>query len=287
MDASRYYRIRRRVRKTVQYFVMRNIAPLTPHQLRAYRASPRVFANSIPKAGTNLLSRLLKMMPNVVPAWTYHIDETMDGAFRQLRSGKRGQIITAHMPWTQKLAEVLEEEQYKKVFIVRDMRDVIVSGLHYVTKKDRSHPLHAYMKSLPDDDSRLTSLIKGVDAAYYPNQIKPDSWYNDSYRSFIPWIDDSDCCLLRFEDLIGEQGGGSGGVQAQQISKLAAHLGIDLDRNEVTKISANLFSSSSRTFRKGQIGDWVYHFSDFHKEIFKEYYGELLIRLGYEEDGNW
>jgi len=40
-------------------------------------------------------------------------------------------------------------------------------------------------------------------------------------------------------------------------------------------------------YRKGTPGDWVNHFTDEHKRLFKERHGDLLIRLGYETDRNW
>ena len=40
-------------------------------------------------------------------------------------------------------------------------------------------------------------------------------------------------------------------------------------------------------YRKGKRGDWQNHFNDKHKAVFKEKYGDLLIKLGYEKDYNW
>lgn len=40
-------------------------------------------------------------------------------------------------------------------------------------------------------------------------------------------------------------------------------------------------------YRKGKRGDWRNHFSENHKLVFKQKYGDLLIKLGYETDLNW
>jgi len=40
-------------------------------------------------------------------------------------------------------------------------------------------------------------------------------------------------------------------------------------------------------YRKGVPGDWRNHFTPDHKQYFKERYGNLLIKLGYETDQNW
>lgn len=40
-------------------------------------------------------------------------------------------------------------------------------------------------------------------------------------------------------------------------------------------------------YRKGVTGDWKNHFREEHKRFFKERYGAVLIKLGYERDENW
>lgn len=56
------------------------------------------------------------------------------------------------------------------------------------------------------------------------------------------------------------------------------------------KLSGGRKSGEENTnshYRKGKRGDWKNHFSDTHKQIFKEKYGDLLIKLGYEADFDW
>jgi Sulfotransferase domain len=43
----------------------------------------------------------------------------------------------------------------------------------------------------------------------------------------------------------------------------------------------------SSFYRKGIAGDWKNHFTEEDRRAFKEEAGELLIRLGYEEDLDW
>lgn len=40
-------------------------------------------------------------------------------------------------------------------------------------------------------------------------------------------------------------------------------------------------------YRKGVAGDWVNYFEPQHRRIFKENFGDLLIKLGYEKDSDW
>ena len=43
----------------------------------------------------------------------------------------------------------------------------------------------------------------------------------------------------------------------------------------------------SSHYRKGVAGDWKNHFKPEHVERFKELYGELLLKLGYEQAPEW
>jgi hypothetical protein len=40
-------------------------------------------------------------------------------------------------------------------------------------------------------------------------------------------------------------------------------------------------------YRKGVPGDWKNHFTERCKDFFKKNYNDLLLKLGYEKDGNW
>jgi hypothetical protein len=40
-------------------------------------------------------------------------------------------------------------------------------------------------------------------------------------------------------------------------------------------------------YRKGVAGDWRNHFQSRHVAFFKERYGDLLLKLGYERDADW
>jgi len=279
--------LKRNYLKKLQYVAMRHVFPITTDQRAIATHSNRIFANSIPKAGTNLLSRLLRLMPNVIPSWTYHIDETIPGFSQQLSTVRKGQVITAHLPWSSSLARQLDQLAFRKILIVRDMRDVAVSGVYYITHMDFAHPLHGYFNTLSNDDERLMAVIKGVESMHYFGGRKPPLWKNDFYRAFLPWLDDPECLLVRFEDLVGKSGGGDAAVQEATVRKVALHIGANLDPSQLQHICSSLFFNKSRTFRKGQIGDWNSHFNEEHKRVFKEKAGDILIRMGYEKSNDW
>jgi len=275
----------RPILKRFQYALMRNVRARSPEEKRILAEGSRILANSIPKAGTNLLSRTIEMMPNTVDRWTYHIDETLPGIKRQLSAGKRGQIVTAHLPWTPKIASTVSQLDYRVLLMIRDPRDIAVSVVNYVYCMDLSHPLHRALTKLPDDDARLLFMIEP------PEEVTaelPDIWKNSGLATFMPWIDEPSCLTVRFEDLVGAQGGGNEERQRKIIQAIAVHIGANSSSLLVEKIRQDLFGNNrSKTFHKGQIGGWKQHFKSAHKAAFKRHYSHALVRLGYETGSDW
>ncbi len=277
---------RRYYRKKIQYLLMRHAIPLSQRDIKAFRSGLKVFANSIPKAGSNLMGRLLRQLPCISPHWSYGIDETLPGIFEQLQTVRNGQVIGAHMPWSDSLADFLKSRGFRILFIVRDLRDVFVSHAYYITYKATTHCLHRYYKSLRSEDERLMASIVGVPEHCYPNRIIPKAWENH-IESLLQWLDEPDCLAIHFEDLIGSAGGGSDERQLETVKAIVEHLGIELPEETIKEVAAKTFYKKSRTFRKGQIGGWRNHFTEEHKQAFKEVHGDALIKLGYEKDNDW
>ena len=52
-------------------------------------------------------------------------------------------------------------------------------------------------------------------------------------------------------------------------------------------LESSINPHKSPTFRSGKTGEWKKHFTEEHKKLFKEVAGDLLVRLGYEENNGW
>lgn len=285
--AKRSFRVAlKRLLKRVQYFLMRYSIPLNSQERRAFRDGSRIFANSIPKSGTNLLKRILHLTPCTAPRWTYQIDQSCLDLFRQVRRTRRGQLITAHLGWSGGLSELLKQEEFCTFLMVRDLRDIAVSAAFYIGGKDKSHRLHTYFKCLKSDAERLTASIVGIEGHLLRDGIRSKS-IGEHADSYLSWLDEPDCLVLRFEDLIGDKGGGDDNKQLETVRAVVQHLGLSLTNGQVRNIAQNAFSTTARTFRKGIIGDWRNHFTEKHKKQFKETAGEALIKMGYEDDFEW
>ena len=277
---TRYYK------KKIQYLIMRHIFPINSRELKAARYGPKVFANSIPKAGTNVLSQMLNQIPCIAPRWTYAIDNSIPGYFKQLYYVKKGQVVTAHMYRSQELVDFLYGNGFRILFIIRDLRDIATSNAFYITYIDKPHRLHSYFTSLPNDSERLMASIIGIDGRLLKDGSRSKS-IGEHAEAYLPWLDEPNCLTIRFEDLIGSSGGGRDKRQIDTVNSVLKHIDIKLSESEIKELVTKIFFSGSRTFRKGKIGDWKNHFTEEHKRVFKEVAGKALIKLGYENGYDW
>ena len=106
------------------------------------------------------------------------------------------------------------------------------------------------------------------------------------YSLFTPWMNNSRVLSVRFESLVGPEGGGAREDQIREIINIGRHMGLKISEEKALAIAQELFGGTN-TFRKGQIGAWKEEFSAEHKELFKKHAGQLLIDLGYEKDFDW
>jgi ribosomal protein S12 methylthiotransferase accessory factor YcaO len=135
------------------------------------------------------------------------------------------------------------------------------------------------MASMSDDSARLMAIIEGVEGYSAPVGLL--------WKKYEAWLTNPNTVTVKFEDLIGEQGGGSSERQLAVLRRLTKHLDIDINESELLKVANQVFSSESPTFRKGVAGGWRKHLNKFHIEAIKKQTGDLLVRLGYEESESW
>ena len=200
----------------------------------------------------------------------------------QRRIGKvpDNSIVSAHCTYTPQFAEVLNEEKMRAVCILRDPRDTAVSYVHYL-KRLPGHPIYKEYAELKDDHQRLMFFIRG--GTLGGHTLKP---LRERYRNFLDWEKEGGAAVVKFEELVGPQGGGSAEAQRGAVERVANHLDLDLDEQKMISIQENLFGSG-RTFRKGRAGGWREEFFEEHKKAIKDEAGDLLVELGYEDGPDW
>ncbi len=266
--------IKKKIRVTVNGF--------RPSALSGRVKGPKVLLNSIPKAGTNLLENALIRLPMLRNAGQRIItspDILTPDVIKKVVNISRGQFLNAHLPYYKELEDTLRKNNIRIIFIIRDPRDVVVSWFKYVCNIDCVHQANKYISSLEDDDARLMAAINGV-----PRVVEPISQVLDKYAN---WLESDICMTCRFEDLVGENGGGSTVKQHNLVRNIADFLGLDLSEDELKKVAGGIYSTKSSTFNKGNIGSWHDVFKGEHIKMFKKNAEEALIKYGYETGTDW
>ena len=248
---------------------------------------------SVPKSGTYLLKKCICLLTGsneihdkgaaINPAYGrysyYYIAKPSEFAWEC----QHGKHWSNHLFFNEAFVPFLNNDRTAIFFIYRDPRDQLVSIALYMMRHPEA-PWYIDTKdpSFSFDDFILSLMQSGELYKNHP----PCNGVGDLYQRYAPWISAPYVCSIRFEDLIGKNGGGDANKQRDVVKKIVEHLEIDISEERTERVINKLFGDTV-TFRKGQIGDWKNHLKEHHKKAFKEVAGQLLIDLGYERDFNW
>ena len=131
--------------------------------------------------------------------------------------------------------------------MIRDPRAVIASLVPYILGTKRHHA-NSLFKSLRNEERYRVTLH-----GYSDGKVSIQSLLARCL-ALETWIEDKQALVIKFEDLIGEKGGGEDDLQKRTLLSLCNHLGAPIDK--VGYVQSNLFGDTGRTFRKGEINSW-------------------------------
>lgn len=106
----------------------------------------------------------------------------------------------------------------------------------------------------------------------------------------LSWILASEALLIRYEDLIhNEHAVFSQIIQHCQINISSKRLKQIVVNNSFAKVTGRKPGQEDILAhqRKGIVGDWRNHFTDRVKDAFKQRFGDVLIKTGYEQNMDW
>ncbi len=254
---------------------------------------PLLFGNSFPKSGTHLLTQILAGFSQLGPVVESGLPPvlTFEGESGKPRPLSRilgelerffpGDIGYGHLHAFPEVVEFLSGQGKATYFIYRDPRDVVVSHVFYVTDINNRHVHHDYYTNhLENFDERLKVSILGR-----PELENPFPDIRARFEPYLPWLAQSAILSLRYEDLIQDVQAGLAAIFDHALKRGFIYSGDKAAA--LASLAAAIQPERSPTFRSGKTGGWREHFSEEHKILFKEVSGDLLVRLGYEQNQNW
>jgi hypothetical protein len=257
----------------------------------SFDEAPPVFGNAKPKSGSHLLLQILAGFTRVMPC-AYVAAEPIrtilkDGRRRtqteisdDLKYLPRGVIGWGYLDATPQNVAVLCRPDRVTFFIYRDPRDMLVSQVFFASDLYEEHGMHAYYRSLPDFGARLNVAIAGIDQ----DEARMVS-VRQRYEGVLNWLEQANVLCVRYEDLVNQRVF-TLGTMLDQVERTGYRIPMERSR-ALTALVGAIQPGRSHTFRSGRTGDWKEHFSDSHKRLFKEVAGDLLVRLGYEQNNDW
>ena len=172
--------------------------------------------------------------------------------------------------------------------IIRDLRDVIISGyffhlwtpeewVHRPNKKYDGMSYQQYLNSLDLKQGLIAEMER-----FAGRDFKGIIEWNYNLPEFIE---------IKYEDLIKDQKG--------VFTEIFKHYGFNDEAINVSLEIVEKFSfknvakrsvgevGTKTHLRSGKPGEWKDIFDQQHKEKFKELFGDALVQLGYEKDNDW
>ena len=164
---------------------------------------------------------------------------------------------------------------------IRDLRDAIVSQTYYFWEKlEQSFEARTLEEKITFLlNKKIIGRRKNIPSIYH------------HAKNVLKLLNLPNVLVIRFEDLVGSKGGGNDLIQAQTITKIAAHIGASLPENKLKAIQSVLFGDTvflstmtDTTFRSGKIGSWRNCLTPTHIKYFNKHYAHLQKSLGYTLD---
>jgi len=254
--------------------------------------------NTIPKAGTHLIMECIYYMINK------RVDEANDlinesnftPAVKNnllkyfLTLPNANYIHKTHFPHFPAMEKLFIQVGLKWIFVIRDPRDALISLAFYMEDKTSEGNRRDFMdinssvyNQLSFDD-KITALMTGSCCTNYLATY---------YEGFYGWTETKNGLVVKFEDLIGPNGGGTKERQLNTLRKISTYLNMNLSDAELLAASEYCYHiaptspQNSKVYKKAQMGSWKKFLSEPNKLLFKKLYAKKLILLGYEEGINW
>jgi adenylylsulfate kinase len=252
-------------------------------KLKRYPYKRRIlFVAGLPKSGTTWMNKLLSMVPGYCsrtiydPSRSTMLHDVSPMTF-QLLPQYAYSVAKLHTRYTHYNFNTILNYADRFVLMYRDLRDMCVSRYFHVLNEETQRHYKLY-HSLPKEEGILHSI----------NIIRKEyvKWVADWYE--VAQANSDKILTVRYEDLHADVSGTMKKVLSFYEIPYQEALLEKMAETQLRKpVALKESLAKGETKRRGIIGEWREHFTQEHKDYFKDFAGPLLIQLGYEQDNEW
>jgi hypothetical protein len=178
----------------------------------------------------------------------------------------------------------LFDEPVRGWHVIRDPRDIIVSGCFY-HQESREQWLHRPRENL--GGRTYQEAINSAATVDKKIAFEMENVGRLTIGELLSWdYSRPTFCELRYEDLIED----TALLTFHRAFSFLGFPGYAVPGLLAIAYDKSLFSNrvkASDHIRSGQVGQWRKYFTRRHKERFLELFGDVLIQLGYERNHDW
>ncbi len=247
----------------------------------------RILVVGYPKSGNTWLTRLTAelLAAPVSGFWSEPsaVEIAVEGAWRS----SSFEVYKGH----QRLDDIRADFECKDiVYVVRDVRDVVVSGAHYFSFRSRTLAGRARRAARwlwpPTPQAETTRRIDCMLNAAAAGDRTASPWCASSWDSHVADYLDAGAFVVRYEDMLH--------APEAECCRLLQHLGVHSSAERIrAAIARQTFANAKTRFttsgdckraaflRQGSSGGWINTLTPAQSTFCAERFAPMLARLGY------
>jgi hypothetical protein len=244
-------------------FFLGTLASEEPH-----KTLPDFAVATIAKSGSHLVFKTLNLLAGYYP---FYCENNLD-------QPQENEYYFTHFPLNEFQKDLFSQK--KVIVLIRDLRDVAISFAHHLC--DHVWP------GITDKTWKewYCALSEKEKLTYILTNEKTAEFFSKEFEDAVCWNSKNNVLVIRYEFLVGFEGGGTAESQKNELLKICEFLSIPKGEEDIKTIALLLYGDTinlyNATFRKGKINAWKDLFDADLGAIFKMKYGLYLSDLGYE-----
>lgn len=196
---------------------------------------------------------------------------------KALCSLRPGEVLVSHSYYNPHLAEMLNKQNIKVIFMIRNPISQIVSLAKYFDATVYGKNAKRWRDS--DIRTRMRYYIEDITCSPVRSHVY------EVYKIYQGWLECAGL-VVRFEDLVGERSQvGSYSMQKKTLKSIFDYLEIEIADSCIEAYAKKVFSTLSPTFNSGGNEDLSKYYDDELMDYYKKYVSEIALKYGYVQEG--